>query len=57
MGEEKKEKVVEKRMHRAAIGGRIVAALSILFLVPVIRKLRMRMQHGKHRRHFPIFGH
>jgi hypothetical protein len=56
MGEEKKE-VVEKHAHKVAFGARIVAVLSILFLVPVIRKLRMQVQHGKHRRHFPIFGH
>jgi len=35
---------------------RIVAALSILFLVPAVRKLRER-RHAKPRRHFPIFGH
>lgn len=56
MGKEKEEAVVEKKTHRLALGGRIVAALSVLFLVPVIRKLREQRQH-KHRRHFPIFGH
>jgi hypothetical protein len=56
MGEDKKE-VVEKHTHKLALGGRIVAVLSILFLVPVIRKLRMQVRHQKHRRHFPIFGH
>jgi hypothetical protein len=57
MGEDKKEGVVEKHTHKLAFGGRIVAALSILFLVPVIRKLRAEQQHHKHRRHFPILGH
>jgi hypothetical protein len=56
MGKEKEEGVVERKAHRFAIGGEIVAALSILFLVPVIRKLRAQ-QHHKQRRHFPILGH
>ncbi len=58
MGKEKEEDVVEKTTHRLAFGGRIAAVLSILFLVPVIRKLRAEQQHHrKHRRHFPILGH
>ena len=56
MGKEKEEGAVEKRTHRCALGSRVAAALSILFLVPVIRKLRAQ-QHRKHRRHFPILGH
>jgi hypothetical protein len=58
MDKETEEGVVEKTTHRFAFGGRIAAVLSILFLVPVIRKLRAQQQHHrKHRRHFPIPGH
>ena len=53
MGEEKQDRVVEHDTH---MFGRIVAVLSILFLVPVIRKVRAR-RHEPPRKHFPIFGH
>jgi len=56
MGEEKTEGVSEEKTRRFALGGRAVAALSILLVVPAIRRLRAQ-QHQKHRRHFPIFGH
>jgi hypothetical protein len=56
MGEEKTEGVVEKNRHMCARGGGFAALLSLLFLVPVVRKVRMQ-QHHKTRRHFPILGH
>ncbi len=58
MGEEKTEGVLEKNAHKFALGGQAVAVLSILFLVPVVRRLR-EQQHKrqKHHRHFPILGH
>jgi hypothetical protein len=56
MGKEKDEGAVEKKARRCAVGSQIVAVLSVLFLVPVIRKFRAQ-RHQKHRRHFPIFGH
>ncbi len=71
MGEEKKEGVLEKNAHKFALGGQLVAVLSILFLVPVVRKLRGQQEHKrdklhaiqkirrprKARRHFAILGH
>jgi len=54
MGEEKKQHVVEKDGH---MFGRVVAVLSILFLVPVIRKFRAQQHKAPPRKHFPIFGH
>jgi len=55
MGEEKKDCAAECETH---MFGRIAAVLSILFLVPVIRRFRaQRQQHKASRRHFPIFGH
>ncbi|HET7568144.1 MAG TPA: hypothetical protein VFJ91_09155 [Gaiellaceae bacterium] len=56
MREEKPEGALEKNAHRFALGGQLVAVLSILFLVPVIRRLR-EQRRPKHRRHFPIPGH
>ena len=41
---------------KIGIARRLAAGLSILFLVPAIRKLRERRQ-AKPRRHFPILGH
>lgn len=52
MGEEKKDRAAECETH---MFGRIVAVLSVLFLVPVIRKFRA--QHKAPRKHFPSFGH
>jgi hypothetical protein len=59
MGKEKEEHtegVPEGKAHKVALGAQLAAVLSILFLVPVVRKLRAQRQH-KHRRHFPILGH
>jgi hypothetical protein len=56
MGEEKTEVVVEKNRHTFVRGGGFAALLSLLFLVPVLRKFRAQ-QHHKARRHFPILGH
>jgi hypothetical protein len=55
MGEEKTEGILESKTHKFALGGRVVALASLLFLVPMIRKYRV--QHQKSRRHFPILGH
>ena len=54
MGEEKKDRTAECETHRF---GRFVAVLSILFLVPVIRKVRAQQHKASPRKHFPIFGH
>ena len=56
MGEEKQEGVLEHNAHKFALGGQAVALGSLLFLVPVFRKLRAQ-RHEKPRRHFPSFGH
>jgi hypothetical protein len=57
MGEEK-EGVLEQNAHKVALGGQVVAVLSILALVPVIRRLReARVRKQQKRRHFPLFGH
>lgn len=65
MGEEKAEGVFERNRHRFALGGQAAALLSVLFLVPAIRKLRTQprhlhrahRRHGHGKRHFPILGH
>jgi hypothetical protein len=58
MDEEKTQGPVEKKGHAVALGGRVVAVLSIVFLVPVIRRMReQRELKRKPRRHFPLFGH
>jgi len=40
--EEKTEGMLEKNAHKIAVGGQVVAALSLLALVPVIRRMRER---------------
>jgi hypothetical protein len=53
MTDEKREGILERNAHRVALGGQVAAVLSIIFLVPVIRRLR-----GQRRRrlHLPLFG-
>ena len=56
MGEEKPKSL----MHTCAICGRVAAALSIVLLVPVIRKRLAKKQEKKHffeLKRFPIVGH
>ena len=52
MGE---EKVPASFMHKCAVCGRVAAVLSLLLLVPAIRK--RRAQKHAHAKRFPIFGH
>ena len=40
--EEQTEGVREKKLHKVALGGKLFAAFSVLFLVPVIRRMRER---------------
>lgn len=56
MTEEKPKGVFARNAHRCAVCGQAVAVLSILFLVPYLRR---RHEHSKERRHgwFPIRGH
>jgi hypothetical protein len=58
MAEEETEGVVEeKHGHRKVVfGGEAVAVLSLLLLVPAVRRMREHRQQ-KHRRHFIVFGH
>jgi hypothetical protein len=61
MGEEKPRSL----MHTCAICGRVAAALSIVLLVPVVRKQLAKRHEKKHvvdlkrfdLKRFPIFGH
>jgi hypothetical protein len=45
----------EKTKRACAMCGKVTAALSVLLLVPVIRRLRAKQQH--HKRRFPLLGH
>lgn len=56
MTEEKPKGVLERNGHGWAVRGPAAAVLSILFLVPFLRR---RREHGKARRHsrFPVLGH
>jgi len=56
MGEEKPKSL----MHTCAMCGRVAAVLSIVLLVPVIRKQLAKRHEKKHvfeLKRFPIFGH
>ena len=56
MGEEKPKTL----MHTCAMCGRVAAAVSIVLLVPVIRKRLAKKHEKKHAfelKRFPIFGH
>jgi hypothetical protein len=56
MSEEKKEGALENG-HRFTLGGRVVAAVSILLLVPFVRRLRaQRHERHHHHRRF-VLGH
>jgi hypothetical protein len=58
MRDEKTDGVLEHNAHKAALGGQLVAILSLLALVPVLRRLReKRVEKQKHHRHFPLVGH
>ncbi len=56
MTDEKPKGFLTRNAHRCAVCGQVLAALSILFLVPFLRR---RHEHGKAQRHgrFAIFGH
>lgn len=60
MGEEKPEGF--HFMHKCAICGQVAAVLSIVLLVPVIRKRLAKKHEKKHvfelkLKRFPVFGH
>jgi hypothetical protein len=57
MGDEKSKGKVERHAHKLVLGGRAVAAVSILLLVPLVRHLRERHQERQHHHRFLIFGH
>jgi hypothetical protein len=56
MSDEKPEGVLERKAHRFALGGRAVAVLSLLLLVPYLRRRRER-HHGRWHGRFPVPGH
>jgi hypothetical protein len=56
MREEKPEGVLEGNAHRFALGGRAIAVLSLLFLVPFLRRRREEPKGRRHGR-LAIFGH
>ena len=56
MGEEKSEGAPEKNAHKLALGARVVAAVSVLLLVPVVRRLRAQRHERRHHRRL-LFGH
>ena len=56
MSEERPEGVFERNAHRFALGGQAVAAVSILFLVPFVRRLRAQRHERHHHRRF-VLGH
>ncbi len=48
------EKTVERNLHRCVRCGQVAAVLSIVLVVPMIRKRRAQAHH---KRAFPLFGH
>lgn len=56
MAEEKPKGFLERNAHRCAVCGRVLAVLSVLLLLPFLRR---RHEHSKARRHrrFPVLGH
>ena len=56
MSEEKPEEVLENG-HRFTLGGRAVAAVSILLLVPFVRRLRAQRQERHHHHRRFLLGH
>ena len=56
MSEDKQEGVLEKNAHKFALGGQAVAAVSILLLVPFVRRLRAQRHERHHHRRF-VLGH
>ena len=57
MGEDKPEGVFERNAHKFALGGQAFAVMSLLLLVPVVRRLRERQHARQHRGRFPLLGH
>jgi hypothetical protein len=56
MSEEKSKGALEKHGHTFALGGRAIAAVSILLLVPFVRRLRAQRAERHHHRRL-LFGH
>ena len=57
MGDEKSEGALEKNAHKFALGGQAVAAISILLLVPFVRRMREQRRERRQHHRFLIFGH
>jgi hypothetical protein len=57
MADEKSDGVLERNAHKFALGGQAVAAISILLLVPFVRRLREQRREQRQHRRFPILGH
>jgi hypothetical protein len=57
MSEEKSEGVLGRRAHKFALGGKAAGVLSIILLVPFVRRLRAQRQEQRHHRRFPLLGH
>jgi hypothetical protein len=56
MGEDKPEGVFERNAHKFALGGQAFAVVSLLLLVPIVRRIREH-RHPQQHRHFPLLGH
>ena len=56
MGDDKAESVLKRKAHRFALGGQAVAVLSVLFLVPFLRR-RREQRHGRWHGRFAMHGH
>ena len=52
--EEKTPGFVERNMHKCVLCGQVAAVLSIILVVPLIRKRRAQAHH---KRAVPLFGH
>lgn len=56
MTEEKSKDFRERNAHKFALGGRALTVLSIVFLVPFLRRRREQSKERRHSR-FAILGH
>ncbi|HUJ56011.1 MAG TPA: hypothetical protein VLW49_08505 [Gaiellaceae bacterium] len=56
MDEEMPEGILERNAHKFALGGQAFAVVSLLLLVPVVRRLR-EQRHARQHKHFPLLGH
>ena len=56
MSDEKSKGAREDHARTVALGGRVVAAVSILLLVPLVRRLKAQRAERHHHRRL-LFGH